>query len=86
MKFSNFRLIKEIDTRKNLMPMAVALVDVTTGVLWFKRTHTRSVFRNPVSWQWAGTGKYVLSQQLNCLAEAYEAEQLIAKSAAAALI
>lgn len=47
MKLSNFRLIEVEGKRMNgeLFDRMIALVDVTTGFLWWKRTKTRKIYR-----------------------------------------
>jgi len=56
MKITNFRLTAKINpgTSKEIL---YADVDVTTGWFFWKKTATRSVFKDWVHWRFMDTGK-----------------------------
>jgi len=59
MQISNFKLIKTKGTNACNKEFT-ATIDVTTGFLWWKKTKTRTIFREYGSyWYFTDTGEYI---------------------------
>lgn len=77
MKFSNFRMIEEKGTNA-LDTTFLAEVDVTTGILWWKKTECRKVFKEYAGfWYFVDTGKFTPGIEIENLYRAYKASYLI---------
>jgi len=82
MQISNFRKLERIPSKRfRNFESLVASVDVTTttGMLWWKKTHTetRQVFRDEmaVNWKWLDNGKWTPERQVEELYSAYEMKE-----------
>lgn len=80
MKISNFKRTGEICTKPDsplnaLFMTEIATVDVTTGFLWTKKTETKEVFRETLTfWRFTDTGEYSPGFVVEGLAKAHDAK------------
>lgn len=74
MIISNYR--DQVLTGKNAMDWVyTALVDVTTGFLWWKKTRTEKITKSYArNWYFVSNGKYTPGWVVEELARSYEAK------------
>lgn len=67
----NFRIIKETSS------LSLAVIDITTGILWWKRTKTVEVVRElPMGyWFFLDTGNWCPGFEVEALERAYKIKQ-----------
>lgn len=79
MKITNFKRTGEFSTEPNsplkaLFVTELATVDVTTGFLWTKKTETKEVFREKLTfWRFTETGEHTPGYVVEDLAKVYDA-------------
>lgn len=77
MQVSNFRDY-EIVGKSFLNRRYKAKVDITTGILWWKKTESREIFRDLSDfWRFAESGQYVPGLRTEALEAAYCAKHNI---------
>jgi len=78
MKITEFVLTDRIKNGYTLEDL-YASVSVTTGMLWWKKTERRKIFKSASSlfWKFLDTGKYTPGFQVEALADAARAQEIL---------
>lgn len=78
MKLSNFKVVKEVQTGVLKCDTTIyAQVDCTTGILWWKQTQVRTIFKEfmHVHWRFMDTGEFTPEYQAENLYNAWYATE-----------
>ena len=70
MKITNFRALSYVNEGR-YNEVLYAYVDVTTGFWRWKKTITRTVYREYTYWRFVHTGRFTPGDKVECLAHSY---------------